>query len=461
LVTQYLVEGGNDDAVPLVAVTPRTLDAWLAIQPEAQAAWIDAAGFDAEAGSLLAVPGGDGRPAMMLVGLDAERPMWSWAGAAARLPKGTYRVATGGPEPVAPEVAALGWALGTYEFRRYKQKEGRGFATLQWPAGCDRGRVVRLAGATRLVRDLVNLPALDLGPAELAEAAAQTAAGGGADFREIVGDDLVAAGYPAIHAVGQGSPRAPRLIDITWGDAAAPKVTLVGKGVCFDTGGLDIKPPAAMKWMKKDMAGAAHVLGLAAAVMDAGLAVRLRVLIPAVENSVSGKALRPHDVIRTRKGLTAEIANTDAEGRLVLADALAEAASENPALIVDFATLTGAARVALGPDLPALFSNDDGLAEGLLREGQEVDDPLWRLPLFKPYRRHIDGNVADLSNAPDSPYAGAITAALFLAEFVEPHIPWAHLDIMAWNAEGRPGRPEGGEAMGLRAAYGLLAERFG
>lgn len=459
--TQYLVEGGNDDAVPLVAVTPRTLDAWLAIQPEAQAAWIDAAGFDAEAGSLLAVPGGDGRPAMMLVGLDAERPMWSWAGAAARLPKGTYRVATGGPEPVAPEVAALGWALGTYEFRRYKQKEGRGFATLQWPAGCDRGRVVRLAGATRLVRDLVNLPALDLGPAELAEAAAQTAAGGGADFREIVGDDLVAAGYPAIHAVGQGSPRAPRLIDITWGDAAAPKVTLVGKGVCFDTGGLDIKPPAAMKWMKKDMAGAAHVLGLAAAVMDAGLAVRLRVLIPAVENSVSGKALRPHDVIRTRKGLTAEIANTDAEGRLVLADALAEAASENPALIVDFATLTGAARVALGPDLPALFSNDDGLAEGLLREGQEVDDPLWRLPLFKPYRRHIDGNVADLSNAPDSPYAGAITAALFLAEFVEPHIPWAHLDIMAWNAEGRPGRPEGGEAMGLRAAYGLLAERFG
>ncbi|MDX9860781.1 MAG: leucyl aminopeptidase family protein [Rhodospirillales bacterium] len=461
MVTQYLVEGGNDDAVPLVAVTPRTLDAWLAIQPEAQAAWIDAAGFDAEAGSLLAVPGGDGRPAMMLVGLDAERPMWSWAGAAARLPKGTYRVATGGPEPVAPEVAALGWALGTYEFRRYKQKEGRGFATLQWPAGCDRGRVVRLAGATRLVRDLVNLPALDLGPAELAEAAAQTAAGGGADFREIVGDDLVAAGYPAIHAVGQGSPRAPRLIDITWGDAAAPKVTLVGKGVCFDTGGLDIKPPAAMKWMKKDMAGAAHVLGLAAAVMDAGLAVRLRVLIPAVENSVSGKALRPHDVIRTRKGLTAEIANTDAEGRLVLADALAEAASENPALIVDFATLTGAARVALGPDLPALFSNDDGLAEGLLREGQEVDDPLWRLPLFKPYRRHIDGNVADLSNAPDSPYAGAITAALFLAEFVEPHIPWAHLDIMAWNAEGRPGRPEGGEAMGLRAAYGLLAERFG
>jgi len=460
-VTQYLVEGGNDDAVPLVAVTPRTLDAWLAIQPEAQAAWIDAAGFDAEAGSLLAVPGGDGRPAMMLVGLDAERPMWSWAGAAARLPKGTYRVATGGPEPVAPEVAALGWALGTYEFRRYKQKEGRGFATLQWPAGCDRGRVVRLAGATRLVRDLVNLPALDLGPAELAEAAAQTAAGGGADFREIVGDDLVAAGYPAIHAVGQGSPRAPRLIDITWGDAAAPKVTLVGKGVCFDTGGLDIKPPAAMKWMKKDMAGAAHVLGLAAAVMDAGLAVRLRVLIPAVENSVSGKALRPHDVIRTRKGLTAEIANTDAEGRLVLADALAEAASENPALIVDFATLTAAARVALGPDLPALFSNDDGLAEGLLREGQEVDDPLWRLPLFKPYRRHIDGKVADLSNAPDSPYAGAITAALFLAEFVEPHIPWAHLDIMAWNAEGRPGRPEGGEAMGLRAAYGLLAERFG
>ncbi len=459
--TQYLVDGGDKNAVPLVAVTPGTLDPWLALRPEAEAAWIEAAGFDAEPGSLLAVPGGDGGIAMTLVGLDAQRPLWSWAGAAARLPKGTYRLADGGPEPVTPEVAALGWALGTYEFRRYKQKAGRGFATLEWPAGCDRGRVARLAGATRLVRDLINLPALDLGPAELAEAAAQVASGGGADFREIIGDDLLTAGYPAIHAVGQGSPRLPRLIDITWGDAKAPKVTLVGKGVCFDTGGLDIKPASGMKWMKKDMGGAAHVLGLAAAVMDAGLPVRLRVLIPAVENSVSGTALRPHDVVRTRKGLTAEVANTDAEGRLVLADALAEAASEKPALILDFATLTGAARVALGPDLPALFSNDDGLADGLLRQARNVDDPLWRLPLFAPYRRLIDGKVADLSNAPDSPYAGAITAALFLAEFVEPAIPWAHIDLMAWNAEGRPGRPEGGEAMGLRAAYGLLAERFG
>jgi leucyl aminopeptidase len=460
-VTQYLVDGGDEAAVALVAVTPRTLDAWLAAQPEAQAAWIDAAGFDAEPGSLLAVPDGDGRVAMMLVGLDAERPLWGWAGAAARLPKGSYRLAEGGPEAVSVEVAALGWALGTYEFRRYKQKAGRGFATLQWPAGCDRGRVARLAGATRLVRDLINLPALDLGPAELAEAAAQVAAGGGAVFREIIGDDLLTAGYPAVHAVGQGSPRAPRLIDITWGDAAAPKVTLVGKGVCFDTGGLDIKPASGMKWMKKDMGGAAHVLGLAAAVMDAGLPVRLRLLIPAVENSVSGTALRPHDVIRTRKGLTAEVANTDAEGRLVLADALTEAASENPALVIDFATLTGAARVALGPDLPALFSNDDGLADGLLRQARAADDPLWRLPLFAPYRRLIDGKVADLSNAPDFPYAGAITAALFLAEFVGPSIPWAHIDLMAWNIEGRPGRPEGGEAMGLRAAYGLLTERFG
>lgn len=459
--THCLVDDGNGAAIPLVAVTPRTLDAWLAAQPATAAAWVRAAGFDAAAGALLAVPGDDGRVAVALVGLDAERPLWGWAGAAARLPKGTYRLADDGPEAVPPETAALGWALGTYEFRRYKQKPGRDFAVLQWPAGCDRGRVGRLAGATRLVRDLVNLPALDLGPAELAAAAAEVAAGGGADFREIVADDLVTAGYPAIHAVGQGSPRAPRLIDITWGDAKAPKVTLVGKGVCFDTGGLDLKPASGMKWMKKDMGGAAHALGLAAAVMDAGLPVRLRVLVPAVENSVSGTALRPHDVIRTRKGLTAEVANTDAEGRLVLADALAEAASENPALILDFATLTGAARVALGPDLPALFCNDDGLADGLLRHGRDIDDPLWRLPLFAPYRRLIDGKVADLSNAPDSPFAGAITAALFLAEFVEPSIPWAHLDLMAWNTEGRPGRPEGGEAMGLRAAYGLLAERFG
>jgi len=460
-VTHCLAEDGNGAAIPLVALTPRTLEAWLAAQSAAVAAWVRAAAFDAEAGAVLAVPDGDGGVAMALVGLDAGRPLWGWAAAAARLPRGAYRLADGGPEAVAPETAALGWALGTYEFRRYKQKPGREFAVLQWPAGCDRGRVARLAAATRLARDLINLPALDLGPAELAAAAAEVAAGGGAEFREIVGDDLPGAGYPAIHAVGQGSPRAPRLIDIAWGEADAPKVTVVGKGVCFDTGGLDLKPSAAMRWMKKDMGGAAHALGLAAAVMDAGLAVRLRVLVPAVENSVSGTALRPHDVIRTRKGLTAEIANTDAEGRLVLADALAEAASENPTLILDFATLTGAARVALGPDLPALFCNDDGLADGLLRHAREADDPLWRLPLFAPYRRLIDGKVADLSNAPESPYAGAITAALFLAEFVEPSIPWAHLDLMAWNTEGRPGRPEGGEAMGLRAAYGLLAERFG
>lgn len=458
---EYLVDGADGEATPLVAVTPAALESWFAEQPAARAAWVRASGFEGDAGSLLTVPAADGGLAMVLFGRDDERPLWSWAGLPARLPRGVYRLdeATAGGD--ATDIAALGWSFGSYEFRRYKQKAGRGFASLIWPAQCDRARVVRLASATHLVRDLINLPALDLGPAELAATAAEMAAREGGDFREIVGEDLLEAGYPAIYAVGQGSPRTPRLIDIAWGDPAAPKVTLVGKGVCFDTGGLDIKPAAGMKWMKKDMGGAAHVLGLGAAVMDAGLPVRLRILIPAVENSVSGSALRPHDIIRTRKGLTAEVANTDAEGRLILADALTEATSENPALVIDFATLTGAARVALGPDLPALFCNDDGLADELLRHGRETDDPLWRLPLFKPYRRLIDGKVADLSNAPDSPYAGAITAALFLAEFVAPEVPWAHLDLMAWNTESRPGRPEGGEAMGLRAVYDLLAARFG
>ncbi len=301
-----------------------------------------------------------------------------------------------------------------------------------------------------------------MGPAELAAAAERLAAEHGAAMRVVVGDALLAENYPCIHAVGRAAAasRQPRLVDLTWGDAAAPRVTLVGKGVCFDSGGLDLKPSSGMKLMKKDMGGAAHVLGLASMVMAAGLPVRLRVLIAAVENAVSGDAMRPLDVLATRKGVTVEVGNTDAEGRLVLADALWEAGRDKPELLVDVATLTGAARTALGPDLAALFSNDESLAADLLGAGEAAHDPLWRLPLFKPYRRMLDSKVADLANVSDSPYAGAITAALFLQEFVPPGTAWAHLDVLAWNPAGRPGRPDGGEALGLRALYAVIAQRF-
>jgi len=379
-------------------------------------------------------------------------------GGAARPPAGPYRIDGALPPPAAGR-AALGWALGTYAFARYREPRNA-FATLVWPEGCDRDAVERAAGATFLVRDLINTPASDLGPGQLADAAMTLASGHGADCRVIAGDDLLAEGFPAIHAVGRASSRAPRLVDLVWGAAAAPKVTLVGKGVCFDTGGLDLKPAGPMKLMKKDMGGAAHALGLGHMVMAAGLPVRLRILIPAVENSVSGNALRPLDVVTTRRKLTVEIGNTDAEGRVILADALAEASTETPALIVDFATLTGAARVALGTGLPALFCNDDALAEALLANGRAVDDPLWRMPLWKPYRDLIDSKVADLTNAAEGGHGGAITAALFLEEFVDAGIPWAHFDLMAWNTKSKPGRPEGGEAAAMRALFAYLAERF-
>jgi len=283
----------------------------------------------------------------------------------------------------------------------------------------------------------------------------------GAKHRVIVGDELLAENYPTIHAVGRAAVQPPRLVDIRWGAAAAAKVTLVGKGVCFDTGGLDLKTASGMRLMKKDMAGAAIVLGLAQAIMDANLPVRLRVLLPLVENAVAGNAVHPMDIVRTRKGLTVEIGNTDAEGRLILCDALAEATTEGPALLVDMATLTGAARVALGPELAALFCNDEGLAQELLAVAQTEEDPMWRMPLWRPYRKMIDSKVADLNNVSESPHAGAVTAALYLQEFVEPDIPWAHLDVMAWNPQSRPGRPEGAEATALRALYAHIAQRFG
>jgi leucyl aminopeptidase len=458
-VPDHLIAAPEPDTVPLMPIANGDLEGWLAGRPPTEAAWVRRLGFRARVGETAAIPGDDGRLARVLIGLGAApAEPWSFGGLPFGLPEGSYALDEAADAGLA-EPAALGWALGGYAFARYR-KPDRAPARLVWPAACDRAAVANAADATFLVRDLVNTPANDMGPAELAVAAEQLAGEFGADLRTVVGEDLLLFHYPAIHAVGRASSRAPRLIDLRWGAADAPKVTIVGKGVCFDTGGLDLKPSGGMKLMKKDMGGAAHALGLARMVMAAELPVRLRVLIPAVDNAVSGDAFRPLDVIRTRKGLSVEIGNTDAEGRLVLADALADAADETPDLLLDFATLTGAARVALGADLPALFCNDDPLAGALVAAGEARSDPMWRLPLWQPYAQQLKSPVADLSNVGENSFAGAILAALFLQRFVGRTARWAHLDVYAWNQAARPGRPKGGEAMGLRAAFAAIAERF-
>ena len=435
--------------LPITLLTRDGFAAWRKDQPKGTADWLARSGFAAEPGSHCLLPSGD----RVLAGIDSAAGPWATAGLPRALAQGRYRL-DGALSPAAATDAALGWALGSYGFGRYR-KDPATTATLVWPKGADRAAVERTAAACFLVRDLVNTPAGDMGPGELAQAARALARRHGAKFAVVQGAQLIKRNYPSIHAVGRASVRAPRLIDLRWG-RKGPRVTLVGKGVCFDSGGLDLKTAAGMRLMKKDMGGAAHALGVASMVMAAGLPVRLRVLVPAVENSVAGDAYRPGDVLATRKGLTVEVGNTDAEGRLVLSDALAEADRESPDLLVDFATLTGAARVALGSELPALFCNHDGLAGALLDQGLACHDPLWRLPLHRPYRRLLDSKVADICNVSEGGYGGAITAALFLAEFVSDKTPWAHLDIMAWNVRAQPGRPVGGEAMGLRAVYGAI-----
>jgi len=456
-----------EDGVPIIAVTAERLAAWATSQTAAVGKWVQSTGFKADVGTTLLCAGADGALELVVLGLGRGDDPWATGGLAKTLPKGRYRLkdVIGLSAPLEGQFAtwaALAWALGGYQFARYRKDANSAdkFATLVWPNGCDRDYVTRAATAAVLTRDLINTPAADMLPDVLAAAASDLAARHGASCQVTVGEDLLARGYPLIHAVGRASAVAPRLIDITWGQADRPKVTLVGKGVCFDSGGLDLKPASGMALMKKDMGGAATVLGLAHMIMAANLPVRLRVLVPAVENAVSGNAFRPGDVLTSRQGLTVEIGNTDAEGRLVLADALSDAVTEKPALVIDCATLTGAARTALGPDLPALFTDDDELANDIARAAQVTHDPLWRLPLWRPYRKMIDSKVADMNNSGDSPFAGAITAALFLKEFVGTETPWAHLDLYAWNPSERPGRPQGGEALAQRALYQLIADRF-
>jgi leucyl aminopeptidase len=452
--------------LPLHAVRPAGLESLRAALPPEAAAWLEATGFRAQAGRLALLPGGPSGLAGACLGLGEEEQAaaspWSFGALPFALPEGTaWRLEPGDYDAGA---AVLGWCLGSYRFRRFKSSTAdRIPARLLAPRGTEDAAAT--AEAIWNARDLINTPAADLGPAELTEAAGRLAATQGASFEVIEGTALEQ-GFPAVAAVGRGaeSARAPRVAVLRWEGTTkpdAPLVALCGKGVCFDTGGLDIKPAEAMKRMKKDMGGAAVVLGLAEVLMRSRLPIRLLVLIGAVENAVSAGAMRPLDVLRTRKGLTVEVGNTDAEGRLVLADLLTYAGEHDPALIIDCATLTGAARVALGPDLPAFFANDDAVAEVFLAAGRSLQDEMWRMPLHYPYNYWLDSSVADVNNIGSKPMAGAVIAALFLNRFVPSSQRWVHLDVYAWNDSNRPGRPEGGEGQAIRALAGGVSSLFG
>ncbi|MDB5644428.1 M17 family metallopeptidase [Methylobacterium sp.] len=444
------------DAVPITCVTPETWPEIEATLPDAQCAFARATDFAPKAGRTALLPAGDGRLAGVLFGLGDGSDRMIAGKLPGALPPGTYRFA---PVPgFDPAEATLAWLLGSYRFGRYREA-GPERPALAVSEGVDGETLTRIAEAVANGRDLVNTPANDLGPAEIEAAVRSVAERHGAEVTVVEGADL-ARDFPLVHVVGASSSRAPRLIDLTWGPADAPRVTLVGKGVAFDTGGLDIKPSSGMLLMKKDMGGSAAALAAADMVMGSGLNLRLRLIVPAVENAVSGTAFRPGDVIRSRAGLTVEIGNTDAEGRLILADALTLADVEAPELLIDFATLTGAARVALGPDLPAYFTDDDGLADAVSAAGLACADPVWRLPLHKPYASLLDSKVADLNNVSGGPFAGAITAALFLRRFAPGTRAHVHFDLYGWNPSTKPGRPEGGEVQTARLVHTLLSRRY-
>jgi leucyl aminopeptidase len=439
-------------------VDATSVDAWIAAQPGPVRAVLAAQKFRGKAGEQAIVPQGDDWFVVAGVADAGMLGTWCLARLAETLPEGAYRLATG-----STGAAALGWLTAQYRFERYRKDENvAGPRVLLTRDAARVEATVQLAKAVALVRDLVNTPAADMGPPDL-EAAVQAVARPHGAAVDVTRGDALEQGYPMIHAVGKAADKAfaPRLIEMTWGDPAHPRVAIVGKGICFDSGGLDIKPSSGMRLMKKDMGGAAHAIALAQLVMASGLPVRLHLLVAAAENAIAGNAFRPGDILRSRRGLTVEIGNTDAEGRLVLGDALTRAGEEQPELVIDFATLTGAARVAVGPDLPALFANDDALAGEMLDAGAQVDDPCWRLPLWDGYAEMLKSDIADINNAGEGGFAGAITAALFLKRFVPEGAQWLHLDTFAWRPAARPGRPKGGEALGLRAAFRLLERRYG
>ena len=463
--SHLLNEAEASGARPIWLVGEQGFGAWLEVQTPGVRSWVRTQAFQAEKNKLLVIPtaSGDGIAGAVL-GLGptadlSEPTIWTSAGLPDRLPPGRYRFA-GSFSAVGATHLTLGWEYGSYRFTRYRKPPGE-LPSLVAPAGTDLEYVRLASQALAEARDLINTPANDLGPAELGEAVQRLALQHEAECRMIVGEELLRQNYPLIYEVGKGSAREPRLIDMRWGKRGAPQVTLVGKGVCFDTGGLDIKPSSGMILMKKDMGGAALVLALARMLMDADAPIQLRLLIPAVENSISGRTYRPSDVLRTRLGLTVEIGNTDAEGRLVLADALAEADRESPDLLIDLATLTGAARVALGPELPAIYSTPAELAEELRAIGERESDPMWPMPLWAGYDEDLASRVADLNNVSSTQFAGSIIGALFLKRFVSRTRNWLHADVYAWNAKERPGRPVGADPHTVRALYRLVRQRFG
>ncbi len=449
----------SDPSIAVIPLSADTLPAWQESAPAKAVTWAKSTGFSARPGERCLIPGDDHRLDSVLAGIDEDDDPWCLAHLPGLLREDLPCHLDSRWTSSAIEAAALGWALAAYRFDRYRKGESPSATLFPGSAAVAEQARKKAQGVAR-VRDLINTPACDMMPQDLADTVIEIARRHGAKCEITAGEALLEKGYPAIHAVGRASAHPPLLIDLRWGEENAPLIVLVGKGVCFDSGGLDIKNASGMRLMKKDMGGAAHAIALAEMIMQSGLDRRLRLLIPAVENAISGNAFRPGDILATRKGLSIEVDNTDAEGRVVLSDALHEGASEKPDLMIDFATLTGAARIALGYELPAMFTDDDAIAHGIEAAGRKVHDPVWRMPLHAPYRRQIRSEIADIANAtsksPGGGAGGAITAALFLQAFVPAEIPWVHFDIMAWMSRSRPGRPEGGEAMSLRAVFEFL-----
>lgn len=446
--------------IPVIAVTDKSYEKWLKKCSKREQNLLETSNFKPEAGKYSLITHEDGTLATVLIGIDDEQDIWSWAVLPAELSSKHHYIIDSTNEKVSPHHAALGWQLDCYQYDKYSKKK-TDFPTLVFDKKTDITLAQEMADSICLTRDLINAPTSDMGPSEFAAEAKKVAKACKAQYSEIIGDDLLTENYPTIHAVGRACDDAPRLVELNWGEKSHPKLTLVGKGVCFDTGGLNIKGTSSMGMMKKDMGGAGFMLGLAQLIIKMGLKVQLRVLLPLVENSISANAYRPQDVIKTRKGITVEISNTDAEGRLILCDALAEADTQQPDLLIDAATLTGAARVATGTDIPAYFSNNDKLTKSVSKHIEKSGEMLWQLPLWDGYRYMLDSKVADIDHSSKGGYAGAITAALFLKEFVVDTKEWMHIDMMAWNLRQLAGRPIGGESQGLRVLYSLLEERYG
>ena len=453
---QYFYTEEDTSSIPINVVLKSEYSTWKNSQSDTLQNWIKIAQFKPKPNTVLCIPNKDGKLDSVLVVSGNEDHTWALGACAEQLPSAKYHISTTQKSDIQ---IYLGWALGSYQFCKYKKAKSKK-CELLIEESINQNKLAALVNAIAIVRDMVNTPAADMMPQHISHECKIIAEKFDKDITEHVGEELLTNNFPVIHAVGRASVHTPRLIEFNWGDSKHSKVTLIGKGVSFDSGGLDIKSTQGMRLMKKDMGGAAHVLGITYAIMQLNLPIQVQVLVPAVENAISGDAFRPGDVLTSRSGKTIEIDNTDAEGRLILCDAISKAAEDKPDLIIDFATLTGAARIALGTEVPAFFSNDDSLAKSLLQASKIINDPVWQLPLHKPYRHMLDSSIADICNSASSGYGGAITAALFINEFVPVDIKWIHFDVMAWNTRSQPGRPKGGEAMGLRAVVEFLQQRY-